>query len=358
MYEINEIYARFTYFIQGINFMFLVGSVYILLKFFPKDRLKTILAGIFLYHIFVYLKYLPIYYTSLIHTDYLRQLSQCFDTWLIAAYTFYLLEIIKPGWVNLKRILLTLLPFVVLTVLFALCKKIEIYKLMTFYAIAYSLVVYLYFALYHKRYNAKIHAYYSYSKPFNTRWIHLLVANALVVYLVIWILVKDDYSKDLVSIIYYVLTFCIYNFMLFNGLRQENVVSEHDFTMHNKEISTSVSEINYVQQIEWHLEKEMQNKKLYLNPRLTINDVAQTLGTNRTYLSNYLNHTLQISFFDYINAMRIDYADELLASADNNDTLELISEKSGFNSLSTFRRAFEKKHHCKPSEFRKNHSNH
>lgn len=330
--------------------MFLTGGAYLLLRYSSKDRLKKILAGIFLYNIFVYLKYIPIHYSSLVQIDYLRHLSHSFDTWLIPAYAFYLLEVIKPGWVNLKRILLVLLPFLILTSLFAIYENVLIYNLMTVYAITFSLAVYIYFVSYNKRYNAKIHAHYSYSQPFNTRWIHLLVVNMLVVYLVAWILLKEDYVKNLTSIIYYMLTLGIYIVILYNGLKQESIYRDQDLSTQD-EIKSSKT--NYEQQIKKVLESEMQRQELFLNPHLTINDVAQSLGTNRTYLSNFLNNTLNITFFDYINRCRIEYAENLLTSPDNHDTLDVIAEKSGFNSLSTFRRAFVKEYNMTPSEYRK-----
>jgi AraC-like DNA-binding protein len=172
----------------------------------------------------------------------------------------------------------------------------------------------------------------------------------LVVYLVAWILLKEDYVKNLTSIIYYMLTLGIYIVILYNGLKQESIYRDQDLSTQD-EIKSSKT--NYEQQIKKLLESEMQRQELFLNPHLTINDVAQSLGTNRTYLSNFLNNTLNITFFDYINRCRIEYAENLLTSPDNHDTLDVIAEKSGFNSLSTFRRAFVKEYNMTPSEYRK-----
>lgn len=99
------------------------------------------------------------------------------------------------------------------------------------------------------------------------------------------------------------------------------------------------------------LEECMSKEQVFLNPKLTLSELALRVGTNRTYLSNYINQTLGQTFFDYINSLRLSHATEMLLST--NLTLEVIAEKSGFNSLSTFRRCFLQHYNTSPSVYRK-----
>ena len=46
-------------------------------------------------------------------------------------------------------------------------------------------------------------------------------------------------------------------------------------------------------------------EKPYLNPELRITDLILPLGTNRTYLSNFINNTYGVSFSTYVNNCRI-----------------------------------------------------
>ena len=92
-------------------------------------------------------------------------------------------------------------------------------------------------------------------------------------------------------------------------------------------------------------------EQIYLNPKLTLTDLALKVGTNRTYLSNYINHELKKTFFDFINSLRLDFATQLLLNT--NLTLEVIAEKSGFNSLSTFRRYFMYVHKVSPTVYKR-----
>ena len=101
-------------------------------------------------------------------------------------------------------------------------------------------------------------------------------------------------------------------------------------------------------------EKLIYEEKAYLNPKLTLTNLAVKIGTNRTYLSNYINHVLKKSFFDFVNSLRLEHATDLLLKT--NLTLEVIAEKSGFNSLSTFRRYFMHVHKKSPTVYKREHT--
>lgn len=89
---------------------------------------------------------------------------------------------------------------------------------------------------------------------------------------------------------------------------------------------------------------------VYLNPRLRLSELAALLGTNRTYLSQFINQCCDSSFYDFVNDYRIHHAKLLLHSTDDN--LDIIAMNSGFNSLSTFRRAFIQREGMSPIEYR------
>ena len=74
------------------------------------------------------------------------------------------------------------------------------------------------------------------------------------------------------------------------------------------------------------------------------------LGTNRTYLSVYINTELGCSFFEYVNHCRVKYAKHLLCEM--TDPLDVVALLSGFNSLSSFRRAFLLEEGITPGQYR------
>ena len=111
--------------------------------------------------------------------------------------------------------------------------------------------------------------------------------------------------------------------------------------------------ISYNSLFDAKLKQCMIVKRLYLNPMLRISDVATAIGTNRTYLSYYLNKQLCVSFYDFINHYRVMESCELLNGKSNVD-LQEVAELSGFNSMSTFYRSFLKVMKITPVQYRNN----
>lgn len=52
----------------------------------------------------------------------------------------------------------------------------------------------------------------------------------------------------------------------------------------------------------------MEKGRMFLNPKLSLTEVATAIGTNRTYLSEYLNNDLDTTFYEYVNGFRIKEA--------------------------------------------------
>lgn len=90
----------------------------------------------------------------------------------------------------------------------------------------------------------------------------------------------------------------------------------------------------------------------YLRPGLTIRELADTLHTNRTYLSEYIKATYDRSFRDWISGLRIDHAKQMLLRSPELTILE-IAEKSGFLSPSHFMRTFKEHEACSPARWRR-----
>lgn len=89
------------------------------------------------------------------------------------------------------------------------------------------------------------------------------------------------------------------------------------------------------------IRKLMSEEKLYLYPNLKVSDLARLLNSNRNYIYNAINVEMGISFSDYINSQRIDYASQLL-EANPKLSINDVMFKSGFTSTSAFYRNFKK----------------
>jgi AraC-like DNA-binding protein len=83
----------------------------------------------------------------------------------------------------------------------------------------------------------------------------------------------------------------------------------------------------------------MQDEELFLQPGLTLGDVATRLDSNKTYISKMVNQTYGVGFPELLNIMRVDYA-ELYIRKDASQ--EEIAKASGFLSASSFNSTFKR----------------
>lgn len=100
------------------------------------------------------------------------------------------------------------------------------------------------------------------------------------------------------------------------------------------------------------LEKLMKEEKVYLDPDLSLNSLAQKLNTNRTYLVTAIKKKYHKNFLNFINEYRIKEA-ILIISSDNISNLNMtgIANKCGYNNRVTFAKIFKQITGVSPSFF-------
>jgi AraC-like DNA-binding protein len=99
------------------------------------------------------------------------------------------------------------------------------------------------------------------------------------------------------------------------------------------------------------LNQKILNEKWYLEPRLSLRQLAQRLASNESYISRTINKGLGKSFNAYINQFRVDYAKDLINQ--NETSMLIIALDSGFNSKATFNRVFKEHSGLTPTQFKK-----
>ncbi len=85
----------------------------------------------------------------------------------------------------------------------------------------------------------------------------------------------------------------------------------------------------------------MMEEQLFLQPRLTLDDVSERLNSNKTYVSKMVNNTYNLSFPELINTLRVDYAEQYILSH-REAKQEQIASACGFLSASSFNTIFKK----------------
>jgi AraC-like DNA-binding protein/uncharacterized membrane protein len=98
----------------------------------------------------------------------------------------------------------------------------------------------------------------------------------------------------------------------------------------------------------------MENEKPYLNPSLSIRNLAEEIKMNTRDVSEIINKHLNQHFFDFVNEYRVKEAMEILKNPTKKEltVLEILYEV-GFNSKSSFNTAFKKHTGKTPTQYRK-----
>lgn len=102
----------------------------------------------------------------------------------------------------------------------------------------------------------------------------------------------------------------------------------------------------------------MKNEKPYLQPELTLPELAKQINWSTIRISTVLNNGLGKNFNDFVNDFRVEAVkQEIFSRKDKQFTLLAIAHECGFNSKSTFNRTFKKITQLTPSEFLSQHIN-
>jgi AraC-like DNA-binding protein len=91
-------------------------------------------------------------------------------------------------------------------------------------------------------------------------------------------------------------------------------------------------------------------EQAFLDPDLSLSSLARDLGHSTNNVSQIINEFEQCNFHDFINARRVAEACRRLQSSQETNLLELAMDV-GFNSKSSFNRAFRKFAGSTPSEY-------
>ena len=105
--------------------------------------------------------------------------------------------------------------------------------------------------------------------------------------------------------------------------------------------TASMPEDSGVSELLEGIKKLVNDEKLFLYPNLKVSDLATRLHSNRNYIYHAINVEMGVSFSDYINGLRVDYAVRLLEANPDLSINDVIT-RSGFTSSSAFYRNFKK----------------
>lgn len=159
-------------------------------------------------------------------------------------------------------------------------------------------------------------------------------------------------SISALSVTSWIVLKALYQPQLFRGieikLEPVETILQEENKIHNIEINAEIS-----QKIET-LKNYMREKEPFLEPALTIQELASQIDLPQKELSVLINHHIGQHFFDFVNDYRIQKAMKILQDPTKTafTVLEILYEV-GFNSKSSFNTAFKKHTNQTPTEYRK-----
>ncbi len=140
----------------------------------------------------------------------------------------------------------------------------------------------------------------------------------------------------------------------FNGLRQAALYGSEEVNILMQPIpSEPISTATPVSESQMnHITLFMQENKPHLNPEINLYDLAAQLGYSAHDLSQILNSGFKKNFFDFINEYRVEEVKRRIALRHFETMTFLgIALESGFNSKTSFNRAFKKFTSSTPQKF-------
>ena len=97
-----------------------------------------------------------------------------------------------------------------------------------------------------------------------------------------------------------------------------------------------------------------QNEKIYLNPKLTLTEVSNSINFTESKIRDCIKNSVDLNFNDFVNQHRVVFSLELMKSGYlDNHVMSSLAKKSGFNSPQTFYRVFKKIHFISPYKYYK-----
>lgn len=286
---------------------------------------------------------------------YLSGISITLDLLYVPIMANFFIEVVFPGWVNRRRVLVPMAVQALFVIIFIINPSETVMN--ASFATAYgggavAMILVCILAARNRRY---IHDNYSCTDHIDVSW-SIWCGVLLFICLTLYIIVFSS-ETWLGGAIFQLI--CVGTWLYLYCLSRRHTVVEvplsvFTFPLVRKDISgdddcASKETYDYIAE---RLDACMNKDKLYLNPKLSLQDVVVAIGTNRTYLSDYLNHVLGTTFYEYINALRVREACSIIDSSRREKrTLQEIADAAGFNSGSTFNRSFVKIVGMTPGEY-------
>lgn len=210
-----------------------------------------------------------------------------------------------------------------------------------------------------KIYKKNLLQQYSYTEKIDLSWISWLLYSLFITWILILTLVVlnrihmfiDIESEHAITYIF----MCAFILIIgFKGIKQTQIFTQAKVKLHPPKVQPTPKNTNDDLTLYFNrIRKLVEEDKLYLNPKLTINDISMRLDLNVNYISKAINTVGDCNFFEFINRYRVnEFKKQVLNPINANYTLLAIAIQCGFNSKASFNRIFKNITGITPAEYK------
>ena len=224
---------------------------------------------------------------------------------------------------------------------------ISLYHILIFFYLAASFSILW-------NYRRQLKKIFSSTEKINLSWLNYVLFG----FSIIWIIDVSSFIMDRLSVPHsflgasaLILIFIFANIIVYKGLKQPEIFN--GIKEKTKYIHSSLTQPDKDRYLK-RLQSYMREEKSFLNPSLTINELSRKISVSPRDLSQIINESLGVNFFDFVNSYRVEEAKRYLADSSNHNKniLDILFD-AGFNTKSVFNRVFKKHTGMTPSDFRK-----
>lgn len=230
-----------------------------------------------------------------------------------------------------------------------------------------SLVEYLQFFAYAvaslvvlSKYRHKIKEVYSAIENINLSWMNFVLFGFIgwkslrLIGEILWYATGSDNVMYL-YIVAEIVFLAFVSVMFLKGLKQPVIFTGNEENQIKRKYEKTLLSDEQKEKYKNKLIHFMEIQKPFLDPSLSLNDLAGMVSIPAYQLSQVINSCLHQNFYDFTNSYRVKESQRLLSeqAPDQKTVLEILYE-TGFNSKSVYNSAFKKYTGMTPSQFRKN----
>ncbi|MEO9865436.1 MAG: AraC family transcriptional regulator [Yoonia sp.] len=208
-----------------------------------------------------------------------------------------------------------------------------------------------------REYRSKLRTLYSNLDDRELRWLDWFVVSIVIVWGVVavtFVAENTGFDQVVVEELVYGLTACLLLFvMAFASISPPEPMIEEpaapDEPLEAKYARSALSD-DHAEQLATRIKAAMSQDALYLDPNLSLQKLSRHVGALPNQISQTLNERIGLTFFDFIAHHRIEAAKPLII--ENKESSLTISLDVGFNSRSTFYKAFKRETGMTPKAYR------